>query len=129
MTASLPPTSMDALRDEVARLRAALELYVGHEPTVREEMAYVQSENDRLRTERDQARRFAMAFEQELAEVRKKVEGFCAERANVITAILNCHPDNAHDYNRWQGHAESRRQLSQSLGIPVAWPAKQDGAR
>ncbi|MCX4605409.1 hypothetical protein OG402_33630 [Streptomyces anulatus] len=53
-----------------------------------------------------------------------KVTVFCAQRAEYVTSILNCHPDNAHDYYRWQGHAESRRQLSQSLGLPVAWPAE-----
>ena len=50
------------------------------------------------------------------------VAEFVAARAEVITAIRNCHPDNGHDYDRWQGHAESRRQLAESLGLPVAWP-------
>lgn len=54
----------------------------------------------------------------------EKVAEFCAQRAEYITSILNCHPDNAHDYYRWQGHAESRRQLSARIGLPVAWPAK-----
>ncbi|SCD61016.1 hypothetical protein GA0115253_1011312 [Streptomyces sp. Termitarium-T10T-6] len=53
-----------------------------------------------------------------------KVAAFAAQRAEYVTSILNCHPDNKHDYYRWQGHAESRRQLSQSLGLPVAWPAE-----
>ncbi|NUS86357.1 MAG: hypothetical protein HOY75_27450 [Streptomyces sp.] len=60
-----------------------------------------------------------------IAELEKReaiVTEFVAARAEVITAIRNCHPDNAHDYNRWQGHAESRRQLAESLGLPVAWP-------
>lgn len=34
------------------------------------------------------------------------VAEFVAARAEYITAIRNCHPDNAHDYHRWQGHAE-----------------------
>lgn len=57
------------------------------------------------------------------------VEKFCAERAEYITAINNCNPDNAHDYHRWQGHAEGRRQLSEQLGLPVGWPTgyEQDG--
>ncbi|MFF5261289.1 hypothetical protein ACFY4C_20295 [Actinomadura viridis] len=55
------------------------------------------------------------------------VEKFVADRAQFVTAIVNCHPDNAHDYDRWQGHAEGRRQLAQQLGLPVAWPADQDG--
>lgn len=52
-------------------------------------------------------------------EFRRVVERFCAERAEYITSILNCHPDNYPDYHRWQGHAEARRQLSKKL---VAWP-------
>lgn len=51
------------------------------------------------------------------------VEEFLAERARFVTSINNCHPDNAHDYWRWQGHAEGRRHLSKRLGLPVAWPA------
>ena len=54
----------------------------------------------------------------------EKVADFCAERAGFITAINNCHPDNVSDYHRWQGHAEARRQLSERLGLPVAWPAE-----
>jgi hypothetical protein len=68
-----------------------------------------------------------------LAEVKQlraqmdAVEKFVAARAEYITAINNCHPDNSHDYWRWQGHAEGRRQLSQALGLPVAWPADGEG--
>lgn len=64
----------------------------------------------------------------EIEELRKRlaiVEKFVADRADYITAIRNCHPDNQHDYDRWQGHAESRRQLAEQLGLPVAWPAKE----
>lgn len=50
MTAELPPMSLDAARAEISRLRAELEKYQGHEPTVREEMAYIQSENRRMET-------------------------------------------------------------------------------
>ena len=50
------------------------------------------------------------------------VAEFVAARAEYITAIRNCHPDNGHDYDRWQGHAAARRQLSELLGLPVAWP-------
>jgi hypothetical protein len=71
--AALPPTSPDALRDEITRLRAELENYQGHEPTVREEMAYVQSENDRLDADAEQARRIAVALEQENARLRQVV--------------------------------------------------------
>lgn len=51
------------------------------------------------------------------------VREFCADRAEYITAINNCHPDNVVDYWRWNGHAEARRQLSERLGLPTAWPA------
>lgn len=57
-----------------------------------------------------------------LAERMAAVEKFVAARAQYITSINNCHPDNSHDYWRWQGHAEGRRQLAQELGLPVAWP-------
>lgn len=52
------------------------------------------------------------------------IADFCAARADYIEAINNCHPDNDRDYWRWQGHAESRRQLSERLGLPTAWPAE-----
>jgi hypothetical protein len=54
------------------------------------------------------------------------VEKFVAARAEYITAINNCHPDNSADYWRWQGHAEGRRQLSQTLGLPVGWPGQKE---
>lgn len=60
----------------------------------------------------------------ELTAQAERVAAFCAQRAEYITSILNCHPNNAHDYNRWQGHAEARRQLAQALGLPVAWAAE-----
>ena len=49
---------------------------------------------------------------------------FVAARAGYITAIRNCHPDNGHDYDRWQGHAAARRQLAELLGLPVTWPSE-----
>ncbi|MFF8482395.1 hypothetical protein [Streptomyces antibioticus] len=64
---------------------------------------------------------------QELREKEQReaaVTKFVAARAEYITAIRNCHPDNGHDYDRWQGHAEARRQLAKLLGLPVAWPAE-----
>ena len=63
-----------------------------------------------VRAERDEAR----------AQLPTVAE-FVAKRAEYITAINGCHNDA--DYWRWQGHAESRRQLAQQLGLPVAWPA------
>jgi len=71
-----------------------------------------------------------VAGEELLAEVERlraqmaAVEKFCAARAEYITAINNCPPENSHDYWRWQGHAEGRRQLSQELDLPVAWPTE-----
>jgi hypothetical protein len=62
-----------------------------------------------------------------VAELEKReavVAEFVAKRAEYITAIRNCHPDNGHDYDRWQGHAAARRQLAELLGLPVAWPVE-----
>lgn len=56
------------------------------------------------------------------------VAEFVAARAGYIVAIRNCHPDNGHDYDRWQGHAEARRQLAGLLGLPVAWPPEDDAS-
>jgi hypothetical protein len=73
------------------------------------------------------------AKDQRIAELEQQaavVAEFVAARAEYITSIRNCHPDNGHDYDRWQGHAESRRQLAETLGLPVAWPpAVEDGER
>lgn len=76
MTAALPPTSLDAARDEITRLRAELENYVGHEPTVREEMAYIRSQNDELDAAVEQARAVAVALEQENARLHQVVGFF-----------------------------------------------------
>lgn len=68
------------------------------------------------------------AAQARVAELEKQaavVAEFVAARAEYITAIRNCH-DSA-DYNRWQGHAESRRQLAETLGLPVAWPETTEG--
>ena len=56
------------------------------------------------------------------------VNEFLAERAEFVTTLRQCIDGNA-DYHRWQGHAEARSVLSERLGLPVAWPAKdkQDG--
>lgn len=60
----------------------------------------------------------------ELETAAKKVAGFCAQRAEYVDNLRNCSPSNDRDYYRWSGHAEARRQLSQLLGLPVAWPAE-----
>ncbi|MFE2556029.1 hypothetical protein ACFXGT_08325 [Streptomyces sp. NPDC059352] len=59
----------------------------------------------------------------ELEASAEKVAGFCAKRAEYVTNLRDCNGNDA-DYYRWTGHAEARRQLSQMLGLPVAWPAK-----
>ncbi|MCX4540457.1 hypothetical protein [Streptomyces sp. NBC_01565] len=59
----------------------------------------------------------------ELEAATEKVAGFCAQRAEYVTNLRNCNPNADHDYYRWSGHAEARRQLSQRLGLPVGWPA------
>ncbi|BBB01023.1 hypothetical protein RVR_8255 [Actinacidiphila reveromycinica] len=46
---ALPPTDIESLRNELDRTRNELAKYVGHEPTVAEEMQYLSEENERLR--------------------------------------------------------------------------------
>lgn len=53
-----------------------------------------------------------------------KVAAFCAQRAEYVTNLRQFVEGGEADYWRWTGHAEARRQLSQSLGLPVAWPAE-----
>ena len=53
-------------------------------------------------------------------EVNSAVEAFINERPEYITALKNTRgTDDQSDYWRWQGHAESRRQLAQALGWTV----------
>lgn len=53
-------------------------------------------------------------------EVNSAVEAFINQRPEYITALKNTRgTDDQSDYWRWQGHAESRRQLAQSLGWTV----------
>ena len=53
-------------------------------------------------------------------EVNSAVVAFINERPGYITALKNTRgTDDQSDYWRWQGHAESRRQLAQSLGWTV----------
>ncbi|MFI6862609.1 hypothetical protein ACIBKZ_22400 [Streptomyces sp. NPDC050421] len=86
-----------------------------------------EQDNARLRLALASAQRGRRDLRARVAELEAqaaKVAAFCAQRAEYVTSLLNCAPDNSHDYDRWQGHAESRRQLSQSLGLPVGWPAE-----
>jgi hypothetical protein len=54
----------------------------------------------------------------------EQVTKHCAQRAEYVTNLRDCNPGADHDYYRWTGHAEARRQLSQLLGLPVGWPAE-----
>lgn len=68
-----------------------------------------------------------VADHNEIAALREqlaKVAAFCAQRAEYVTNLRHCGPNNNHDYYRWSGHAAARRQLSQLLGLPVGWPAE-----
>lgn len=58
----------------------------------------------------------------ELEAQAEKTAAFCAQRAEYVTNLRQFVEGGEHDYYRWTGHAEARRQLSQSLGLPVAWP-------
>lgn len=48
-----------------------------------------------------------------------KVRAHIDQRPEYITACTNAGPDSAHDYYRWQGGAEARRQLAQKLDWTV----------
>jgi hypothetical protein len=60
----------------------------------------------------------------ELETAAAKAAGFCAQRAEYVTNLRSCAPNNDRDYYRWSGHAEARRQLSRLLALPVGWPAE-----
>jgi hypothetical protein len=129
---------MKARRLQLAVARAgALPVPVGGERTldvVEEELTGVNlalweevQAYARLRLALASAQRGRRELRARVAELEHRetaVAEFVAKRAEYITAIRNCHPDNGHDYDRWQGHAAARRQLSELLGLPVAWPKK-----
>jgi hypothetical protein len=116
-------SDVPALLAEVERLRAERDQFADRVDTLtavaKGNKRHVQAMFGDLQT--------AQARIAELEQQAAKVAEFVAARAEVITAIRNCHPDNAHDYHRWQGHAESRRQLAETLGLPVAWPEAAEG--
>ncbi|MCM2392634.1 hypothetical protein [Streptomyces albipurpureus] len=64
----------------------------------------------------------------ELEAQAEKIAAFCAQRAEYVSNLRSFAEGGGHDYYRWMGHAEARRQLSQSLGLPVAWPAEDQTA-
>lgn len=57
----------------------------------------------------------------ELLELRARVIDFINERPEYVNSCRNAHPDNTHDYYRWQGGAEARRQLAERLGWTVPY--------
>jgi len=111
---------------ENARLRLALESAKRGRREARGLLEITEDSRKRWRDAEIESAKELKALRARVAELEKReavVAEFVADRAGYITAINNCHPDNAHDYNRWQGHAESRRQLAGQLGLPVAWPS------
>lgn len=100
-------------------------------PETAAELERLRSEVAALRVERHSTNEALDDAVQALREREKReaiVAKFVADRAGYIIAIRNCHPDNGHDYDRWQGHAAARRQLSELLGLPVAWPPEDDAS-
>lgn len=78
----------------------------------------------RLRMAWESARETRIKLRDRVAELEtaaEKVALFCAQRAEYVTNLRQ-HGSSDEDYYRWSGHAEARRQLSQRLGLPVAWP-------
>lgn len=63
-----------------------------------------------------------------LREQLAKVAAFAAERARYVSNLRSFVEGGEHDYYRWTGHAEARRQLSNLLGLPVGWPAEDKAA-
>jgi len=45
---ALPPTEVDNLREELARVRAQLAQYVNYEPTIADEMTHLSEQSDLL---------------------------------------------------------------------------------
>lgn len=75
--------------------------------------------NESLGRQRNVAR-FVLAAIDKAATIDPRVESFINARPEYIEALKNTRgSDDQSDYWRWQGHAESRRQLAQSLGCTV----------
>ncbi len=131
-TSSQNPTSNSSPEREAAKARVRAKVDAASAMSARE---YVYNLLSATRTHAE-AEAMLAEIEANAPEVDRlraelaQVAEFCATRAEYIDAINNCSPSNDHDYWRWQRHAESRRQLSQTLGLPVGWPAgyEQDDA-
>lgn len=70
----------------------------------------------------DAARRQAGRLTAEHAAVNDlsaKVHAFIDGRREVFVALKNCPGSNMDDYMRWQGHAEARRALAETLGLEL----------
>jgi hypothetical protein len=135
----VPRSELDQARDDVmgaclarweeeqdnVRLRLALASAQRGRRELRADAAFAEGSRQRWRTAAIEAEQERDALRARVAELEQRetaVAEFVAKRAEYITAIRNCHPDNGHDYDRWQGHAAARRQLAELLGLPVAWP-------
>lgn len=59
--------------------------------------------------------------------MRGKVIAFINERPGYVQALRNTtgDDDSQADYHRWTGHAEARRQLAESLGLPTPYEYSQ----
>ena len=121
---SLPPQGgpedIPALRAELDRLSdeltgCSLSLYEEELDTARLRLALASAQR---------GRRELRARVAELEAQAEKVATFCAQRAEYVSNLREFVEGGEHDYYRWTGHAEARRQLSQSLGLPVAWPTE-----
>ncbi|MEV6219905.1 hypothetical protein [Nocardia sp. NPDC051833] len=114
---------MSAPRDLVAEARAlADEMYPGllngladEVEALRAVLASEERSVDRLTTALGEANAARIKLRAQLDVVRAHING----RPEYITACLNAGPDNDHDYYRWQGGAEARRQLAQDLDWTV----------
>lgn len=114
----MPAGPVRDVEDELTGARLALFEEEQETAALREER---HSTNEAL----DDAIRALRVAQERIAvlEAREEIVArFVANRAEYITNLRNCNPDNGHDYDRWQGHAAARRQLAQELGLPVAWP-------
>ena len=76
--------------------------------------------NESLGRQRHIAERAVTAYLAALPATLSCVEHFINERPGYITALKETRgTDDQSDYHRWQGHAEARRQLAQTLGWTV----------
>lgn len=86
-----------AMAAEIRRLTAELAKYVGHEPTIAEEMAYLQTENDRLTTELDLARTVPAAMRRQITN---EIRAYCPDHGTADTGRIKCHCEIADELDR-----------------------------